>query len=416
MSTLVVLIPPRPRLKSQVGGSDVAALSVNASFHYVLSADGMNIVRQGEATRDLLPRADIVVAVLPETDVSWHRIDVPKAPAARLGAALAGLLEDALLDDVERMHLALPAEWHSGEPAWVAATQREWLASALSVLEPPLRIDRVVPAARPDEPPHGHFHDLNAPDDEQGNPRVCLTWTSPAGVSTWPIQGSLARGLLPHPMPPQVHFTATPAVAAPAERWLNQPVRVISMGERLLAAARTTWDLRQFTLAPKHRGVAALTEQGRRFMGPRWRPARLGLLGLVGVQLLGLNLWAWQQRSAVVERRDAMVQLLRDTHPQVRAVLDAPAQMQRETDTLRAAAGEMGAGDLESLLKTAASAWPAEQPVQTLQYEAGRLTLAVPSWTPAQIEQFRNALQPSGWKVDAQDGRVTVAPGGEGRT
>ena len=48
--------------------------------------------------------------------------------------------------------------------------------------------------------------------------------------------------------------------------------------------------------------------------------------------------------------------------------------MHRETENLRTLAGETGPGDLETLLKAAASAWGG-QPVQTLQYEPGRLTL-----------------------------------------
>lgn len=417
MSTLVVLIPPRPRLAVPgAAASDASALSVGTNFEYVLSADDLSVSRHGHATRDLLPRAETVVAVLAETEVSWHSITVPKAPASRLGAALAGTLEEALLEDAERVHLALPPLWQAGESAWVAATHLEWLASALRVLEPRLHVDRIVPSAVPGDPPRGHFHSVNAASDDGDAYRLCLTWSTSRGVTTWPLQGGLARSLLPSPLPPSVQFTATPSAAAPAERWLNGPVRVVSPAERLLQASHSSWNLRQFGLQPRHRGLAALSDQGRRLMGPRWRPARLGLAGLVAVQLLGLNLWAWQQKRTVEERRDAMVQLLRDTHPQVRTVLDAPAQMARETETLRAAAGEIGQGDFETLLSTAASAWPADRPVQTLQFEPGRLTLAVPGWTPAQLDQFRNTLVPSGWKVETQDGRATLSPGLGGRS
>ena len=54
-----------------------------------------------------MPRADSVVAVLADSDVSWQRITLPKAPAAKLRAALGGLLEDHLLEDDEALHLAL---------------------------------------------------------------------------------------------------------------------------------------------------------------------------------------------------------------------------------------------------------------------------------------------------------------------
>src|SRR5574341_1486803 len=143
-------------------------------------------------------------------------------------------------------------------------------------------------------------------------------------------------------------------------------------------------------------------------MSPAWRPARVGLVALIAAQLLGLNVWAWQQRHAVASKREAMVELLRGAHPQVRAVLDAPVQMRRETDALRAAAGQAGESDLESLLQAAASAWPLGQPVANLRFEPGSLTLAVPGWSPQQIDSFRQALEPGGWQVDATEGRITV--------
>ena len=51
---------------------------------------------------------------------------------------------------------------------------------------------------------------------------VLVTWAGPDGVSTWPLGGSLSRGLLPDPLPPQARFLATPPVASPAERWLGR--------------------------------------------------------------------------------------------------------------------------------------------------------------------------------------------------
>ena len=81
---------------------------------------------------------------------------------------------------------------------------------------------------------------------------------------------------------------------------------------------------------------------------------RSGLAALLLLQLVGLNAWAWQQRQALAAARLAQEQLLRSTFPQVRAVLDAPLQMQRETEALRAAAGRAGDDDLEALLGAAA--------------------------------------------------------------
>ncbi len=413
MTTLAVSIPPRPR---QRAGAVTPPAAGSGELAYALSNDGLSVHREGRAAPALLPKADQVVAVLAAPDISWHRITCPKAQSTRMAAALAGLLEEAVLDDAGQLHFALAPGAKGGESTWVAATDRAWLAGEIAALEKAgLRIDRVVPGAWPDEPATGHFaetHDDNG--SGVGGLGLSLTWAHIDGVACWPLQGGLARALLPQPLPPDARFTATAAVAAPAERWLGATVRVQSPGAQALNAARSLWNLRQFGLAPRHRGLSALREAWRRFRGSTWRPVRLGLVTLVAVTLIGLNLAAWQQRGTLVAKRSAMTALLQTTHPQVRAIYDAPVQMQRETDVLRAGAGRPGEADFESALQAAASAWPAQQPVQTLGYENGRLTLTVPGWTEPQIAAFREALAPSGWRVEAVDGRVTLsraAPG-----
>jgi general secretion pathway protein L len=78
------------------------------------------------------------------------------------------------------------------------------------------------------------------------------------------------------------------------------------------------------------------------------------------------------------------------------------------------AAGRAGDSDLEPMLQAAASAWPGPQPVTQLNFEPGRLTLATPGWSDEQINRFRDALAPAGWRVEAASGRLTLqraAPG-----
>ena len=135
----------------------------------------------------------------------------------------------------------------------------------------------------------------------------------------------------------------------------------------------------------------------------------LGLVMLAVVQLVGLNAEAWRQRHALAERRAEMTALFKSAHPQTPTVYDAPVQMQRETDALRAAAGRAGEADLEALLQAAASAWPGQQPVQALNYEPGKLTLAAPGWNEAQFARMRETLAPAGWRVESGEGRVTLS-------
>lgn len=410
MSMLVIQLPPRPRLHARAVGGDAAALwRLPQEWSFVLSSDGHTVVQAGQAALALLPRADSVLLMLAEADVGWHRLLIPRAPAARLRAALAGVMEEALLDDEDALHFALAPGAAPGREGWVAVTHRPWLAAALAALEGAGRtVERVVPASMPlgqqGDAARGHFFTAEAGDDAV----PWLTLSSADGVACLRLAGGLARALLPA-AGEAVRWTTTPAAAAAAESWLGAPVPLLSEAERALEAAQGTANLRQFDLAARHRGSRALRAGAQRFFSREWRPVRLGLGALVLLQLLGLNAYAWQQREALAAKRLAMADLLRSTHPGVRAVLDAPVQMQRETERLRAAAGRAGDNDLEVLLAAAAAAWPDGQgPVQTLRFESGLLTLAVPGWAEAQQQQFSERLRSAGFAAEFSEGRLTV--------
>jgi len=413
MSILVVQLAPRGRLHARSPGSaEPESARVRGEYSYALSPDGLAIASQGACAAGLLPRADSVALVLSDSDVSWHRITLPKAPAAKLRAALSGVLEEALLDDADSVHLALAPLPVAGQPTWVAAVDRPWLVAELAALEKAnVFVDRVLPLSWPDDPPCGHFSHVDAAEHE---PPV-LNWADAEGVVTLRLQGGLARNLLPQPLPEGSRVSATPAAAAVAERWLDMPVAVMPQAERALQATRSLWNLRQFDLARRSKGIRALRDGLRGLLSPAWRPLRYGLLALVVTQVIGLNVWAWHLRSAIDARRAAQVTLLQTTFPQVRAVLDAPLQMQREVALLRSAAGKPDETDLEPLLQAAAAVWPADlAAVESIRFEPGRLTLAASSWNAAQIEQFRAQLRPQGLQVESVEGRLVLSRAARG--
>ena len=410
MSVLVVQLAPRSRLRAREPGSaQPESLRTSDEFSYVLSPDGLTVASHGKCAATMLPRADSVVLALDDTDVSWHRITLPKATQARLRAALVGVLEEALLEDADNVHLAVEPQAVGGQPAWVAAVNRTWLGHELQALEQAnVFVDRVVPMSWPDSPPSGHFSQARS--GEAGD--LTLSWSHTAGVTPLRLQGGLARSLLPHPPSSETRWTATPAAAAAAEaqQWLGGPVVVVSNAERALQAARSLWNLRQFELARRSRGTRALSDTLRQFLSPAWRPVRYGLAALLLTQVSGLNLWAWQLRAAIDDKRAAQAALLQATYRHVGVALDAPLQMQRETAALRTIAGEPNPGDLEPLLQAAASAWPSEMAaVESLRYEPGHLTLAASGWGATQIEQFRSQLLPAGVQVQATDGSLVLS-------
>jgi general secretion pathway protein L len=413
MSILVVQLSPRGRLRARSpGGAEPEADRAGGGYSFALSPDGFAITKQGRCAATLLPRADHVALVLADDDVSWHRITLPKAPASKLRAALGGVLEEALLDEPENVHLALAPQAVAGQPTWIAAIDRSWLKSELAKLEKAdVFVDRVLPLSWPDDPPSGHFSHADAAEGAS----LVLHWAHLGGVASLRLQGGLARNLLPKPLPEGSLLSATPAVVAAAEQWLHEPVAVLSPAERALQATRSLWNLRQFDLTRRSRGTRAVRDAVRSLLSPAWRPLRYGAVTLVVTQAVGLNLWAWHLRSALDERRAAQVALLQATFPQVRAVLDAPLQMRRELGALRAAAGKPDESDLEPLLKAAAAVWPAQlATVESVRFEPGRLTLGTSSWNAAQIEQFRAQLRPQGLQVDAADGRLVLSRAARG--
>ncbi|HEX2012264.1 MAG TPA: type II secretion system protein GspL, partial [Roseateles sp.] len=306
------------------------------------------------------------------------------------------------------LHFAIEPEMLGGEAAWVAVTQRAALAEQLAQLErAQLFVDRVTPLSWPESQisgqARGHFF-------EDGARGLQLNWSHADGTATLCLAGSLARDLFPPATVQSASWTGTPGVIPAAERWLGSTVAPLTEAERALQALRSPWDLRQFELAPRTRGIRALREFWRGLQSPRWRPVRWGLAGLVAVQLLGLNLWAWQQQRQLQERRAALASTLRSAHPQVRAVLDPPVQMRRETELLRANAGRAGEQDLETLLSAAATAWPSERgPIDALSFETGRLQISANGWNEAQIQQFRRQLQSEGWQLELADGRMSLS-------
>ncbi len=165
--------------------------------------------RHGRGAAAMMPKADSVIAVLADVDVSWHRLLIPKAPGNRLRAALAGMMEEVLLDDTEQAHFALGPDARPGEIGLVAVTNGRWLGEQLAILDRAnLTVDRIAPMAWPSDPPNGHF---TVTGDEGGaGGAITLSWADGNGVAVLDVQGGLARALLPLELPPEVHFSATP--------------------------------------------------------------------------------------------------------------------------------------------------------------------------------------------------------------
>lgn len=393
MSTLLLLPPARPRLTSQ-GRGDAAAGLADLEWHLT---DGRQITAHGRGLP--MPAAAETVLLLADTDVAWRRIKLPKA-GRQMRQALAGMLEETMLEEPDQVHFALPSASHGEDPSWIACCSRPWLTQQLAALEAAqLIVDRVAPLSWPGEASIAHF--------ENG----LVHWSHAEGVASLAVQGGLTRHMLT-PVMASTQWTASPADAAAAQVWLGADVPLRSRDQRALAALDSPWNLAQFELAPRIRGLQFLRHFNRLWTEPQWRALRWGLIALLLLNVLGLNLLAWKDKRELAERRAGLVSTLTQAFPQVRAVLDAPLQMRRETETLRGHAGQRADGDLETLLGAAAAAWPAGQgPVESFSFEPGRLSLSATGWNPAQIDGFGKALRAAGWQMENRDDRMTISRG-----
>lgn len=376
------------------------------------------------------PNDASVVLIVPPQRLSWHRVHLPKVPARKRLAALHGLLEEALLDDPEQLHFALPpaALAASGRDGltWVAACDRAWLTACLSALRAAGRpATRICPAFPPVADAAQCRLWVNS---ETGSPWLHLA--GPEGLLGLPLAAfTTGEGLLASLLsavqgkdraqePASAPIcTATPDAMATVQAVLpDRPWTTEPMAQQWQRGVNSGWDLAQFDLRDAmgaRRGQALLEWLRPLWQAPRWRPLRWGLAALFAVQVVGLHLQAWQERAALRQLRADTQRIAAQTFPQLTVVLDAPRQMQRELDVLRHGAGELGPADLESLLH----ALGADPALSGLQMDSLRYTPREARLRHAAGAPIREALTAvatrQGWSVQTGAGTGTNSTSGQ---
>ena len=377
------------------------------------SADS-TLLDHGSAPLALLPRAAEVVAVVPARMLSWHRIVLPKVNSARLRNALEGLLEERVLDDPQELHFALAPAVVPGFSAWVAVCDKAWLHAALHTFEAAGRpVTRVVPEYAP--LPLGSAPTLHAIGSFDS---AWLVRCADDGVQTLPL-GPASRGALGLDTESadeasldsaDIPLFAEPAVAALAEQVLGHKVQIEHSAQNLVSAARSNWDLAQFDLAStgNSRLVKRAAQAWAQWAGSAaWRPARWGLGVLLLAHLIGLNAWAFKERSALQAKSAEVRGLLQKTFPKVPVVVDAPVQMEREVAGMRQASGAVSNRDLEPMLGAVAENAPTTRAPSAIDFEANQLTIKGLQVPPADSAALVQRLAAVGYSGQA-DGETLV--------
>ncbi len=422
MSKLIVAIPwTFPNADSSAVVSDKTSSRNHWEYDFVLANhDATNLINSSKAPIELLPSAEVTVLVAPAKALSWHQIDLPKVPRTRMRSALDGLLEERLLDDTQSLAFALAPDATQGKTAsktWVAVCEKAWLTNAITLFESNgHRVTQVVPEFSPAQTtsPESVFV-TGVPED------VYVTRINSSWILTLPLQNSQQAQhnvsssqtvMADHHEETWVY--AEPAVAELAEKNLSQHVTIRLLSTGLLQSAQSNWDLAQFE--NKLSGDSEFIKRFRRklrsfWIDSQWRPVRWGLLGIFLVNVIGLNAWAWHQKSSLAEKKSQVAQLLTQSFPNVKTVVEPQLQMDKEMSLLRQATGAVSMQNFETMLSAislANQASAVSKTPKTIEFTGNKLVLTGIELTANELTAVQAKLKQSGYAIKMEGNRTTI--------
>ncbi|RQT11740.1 type II secretion system protein GspL [Burkholderia contaminans] len=387
MSTLIVSLPPRePAVPLQEWQWP--------ELPFTLVDKAGHVQRAGRAALALLPRANATVLIVAARDVLLLAATVPPLKGPKLRQALPNIVEDQLIQDPLGCHIALDPDALPDGRRVLAVVDRAWFRTICEAFTAAgHRHLSAVPATRCLPAPHA----TAAPADSEVDAAAVAADAVEAPPAR-PATVAAVLGLAASVEPVLVEAGALPAAAgaprlelavargalgegfaAPASRAAGTlaalagggDVELYELGEpgaepRLASVGRTDGGPLLPGAAPLSFDAfarRALTEKFDlcqfEFESQPWRFDRATVkrlrvpLALVaatlGVAVIGMNLHWWK----LSRERDALSAQITETllsaFPKTTTVLDPPAQMQRQLDQLRLAAGELSPNDFLAL-------------------------------------------------------------------
>jgi general secretion pathway protein L len=130
--------------------------------------------------------------------------------------------------------------------------------------------------------------------------------------------------------------------------------------------------------------------------------------------IFGLNLWAWKENAQVQAQREQMSQILSSSFPNVKVVVDAPLQMQRELLVLRQSQGQLSGRDFESIYARFASVTGINNAPIAIEYIANDVLINGVNLPASQLESLSPKLQSAGLAVRSDAQRLIVSHKAEG--
>ncbi|WP_414443492.1 type II secretion system protein GspL [Burkholderia sp. 22PA0106] len=406
MSTLIVVLPPRepavPLPEWQW-----------PELSFALVDKAGQTQRAGRASLASLPHAAATVLVVAARDLLLLAAAVPAVKGPKLRQALPNIVEDYLIQDPQACHIAVdPVALPDGRRV-LAVIDREWFRFAIEAFKAAgHRAIRAVPATRclplPDGAPLAPAAEpvLAAGEDDDADgiteaavispveaPVVVAAHTGANGEPLRvPIVAAIVARIDSMPVDAALSIAAAPRVELAIARGLlgeGLTAPAASAGSTLAAlTAGAPFELYQLGAPGAEPQLASITPQAapdaipgttplpfdafaRRarearfnlcqfdFEAMPWRfdratisrlklPAALAAVTLV-IAVIGINIHWWR----LAHERDALSAQITETlltaFPKTTVVLDPPAQMTRQIDQLRVAAGELSPNDFLAL-------------------------------------------------------------------
>ncbi|VCR07077.1 type II secretion system protein GspL [Burkholderia pseudomallei] len=440
MSTLIVLLPPRePAVPLQEWQwPELPFALVDKSGH---------TQRAGRAALALLPQAATTVLIVAARDLLMLEQALPPLKGPRLKQALPNIIEDQLIQDPQGCHIAVdPAALDGGrhvlaviDRAWfkfivdafTAAGHRHLRAVPVTRCLPPATRRDAAAAAETEavadvalDRPAGHAAAADAP----GSGHAGATANAPA-PSAPRVELALARGALGEGFAAPV----SSAVATLEALANGTPLELYELGEPgaepQLASVRPLDDKRLLPGA----AIWPFDALVRRALDSRfdlcqfefefapWRFDRATFMRLrlplalaattLAIAVIGANAHWWK----LSRERDALAaqitETLLSTFPKTTTVLDPAAQMTRQLDRLRIAAGELSPNDFLSLASGLARSLGPLPPngIASLDYHDRRLDVGFKPETKVDPD-FAQRLARNGLtgEIDSSTGKWTI--------
>jgi len=381
----------------------LAELAADSELNYELLDARRRIIRRGRDVPAALPKGHQTELVIAGPDVLLIDARLPRLSGTRLRAALAGIVEPAVLGDIERAFVVTGQSDAEGR-AVLAVVDRVLFKRTMELCA---RVGMEIVSATP-EPltlaiRPGVWR-LRAAENYS-----CLRIGGDLGISCSrlepaepPAELQLALSRHSERRPNLIEVDGPCDTAAWSEA-LGIAVTVIKQED--LYAVPVAYDLLQYEFAIRMVDWRA------------WQLPAMLAAALAVTLLTGLNVEAWLMAREAQQTREQMNAVFRQAFPDVSAILDPMLQAKRALADLRTGAGTANSSDFVPLAtKFAETAQVASDAIRGLEYRDRSLVVRLEPRsvdTPQKREVLVERLTRAGFNARFLESTLTVRVGGK---